>query len=231
MKKDITGICLLLGLVFLGLMIPAGVRTFRSFDRTVSVKGLCECEVPADKVVWPISFNVVGDNLSAVYSEIESKNSIIRKFLKDGGIADDAISAAAPRISDKFTQEYGSNDRQYRYIATNTITVCSSEVEKVKSLMNRQAELIKKDIVLNYSWDSTPEYRFEGLNGIKPSMIETATKNAREVALKFAEDSGSRLGKIREATQGTFSIENRDGNTPDIKKVRVVTYVTYYLSK
>ena len=62
-------------------------------------------------------------------------------------------------------------------------------------------------------------------------MIEEATKNAREVAQKFADDSGSKLGKIREANQGYFTIEDRDSNTPNIKKVRVVTNVTYYLSK
>jgi hypothetical protein len=62
-------------------------------------------------------------------------------------------------------------------------------------------------------------------------MIEEATKNAREVALKFAKDSESELGKIKSANQGTFSIEDRDSNTPYIKKVRVVTNVTYYLKK
>jgi hypothetical protein len=61
-------------------------------------------------------------------------------------------------------------------------------------------------------------------------MIEEATRNAREVAQKFAEDSDSRLGKIRQASQGQFSIEPRDTNNPHIKKVRVVSTVEYYLS-
>ena len=61
-------------------------------------------------------------------------------------------------------------------------------------------------------------------------MIEAATRNAREVAKKFAQDSDSRLGKIRRASQGQFSIDDRDSNTPHIKKVRVVSTVEYYLS-
>ena len=75
------------------------------------------------------------------------------------------------------------------------------------------------------------EFKYEGLNAIKPQMIEEATKNAREAAEKFAKDSDSRLGKIKTANQGTFTIENRDSNTPYIKKIRVVTSVTYYLKK
>ena len=60
-------------------------------------------------------------------------------------------------------------------------------------------------------------------------MIEEATRNAREAAEKFALDSGSELGKIKTATQGLFSINDRDQYTPYIKTVRVVTSVNYYL--
>lgn len=135
-----------------------------------------------------------------------------------------------PQISDKYANEYGSNDRAFRYIATNVVTVCTDKVDVVLELMSKQSDLLKKGIVTGgNSWENPVEFKYEGLNGIKPEMIEEATKNAREAAEKFAKDSDSRLGKIKTANQGTFSIENRDSNTPYIKKVRVVTYVTYYL--
>ena len=59
-------------------------------------------------------------------------------------------------------------------------------------------------------------------------MIEEATINARAVAQKFADDSHSRLGGIRQASQGQFSIET-DNNQPWLKHVRVVTTIDYYL--
>ena len=71
---------------------------------------------------------------------------------------------------------------------------------------------------------------YTGLNDVKPAMSEEATRNAREVATKFAEDSRSTLGKIRRASQGQVSIEARDTSTPQIKKLRVVSTVEYYLS-
>ena len=73
-------------------------------------------------------------------------------------------------------------------------------------------------------------FSYNGLNDIKPEMIEEATANAREAAQKFAKDSDSRLGKIKTATQGQFTITDRDSNTPYIKNVRVVTNVVYYLN-
>ena len=225
------GLAIMVGLIFLGLMLPRTAREFRSFERTVSVKGLCEREVPADKVIWPVMYKVVGNDLNSVYRAIESKKEIIFNFLKQGGIEEKDISVSVPSLSDKDAQEYGGNTRLYRYVATCTITVCSAEVDKVLALMAAQSQLLSKDIILENGWEATPQFLFEGLNEIKPEMIEVATKNARQVAEKFAKDSGSSLGKIRTASQGTFSIEARDSNTPQTKKVRVVTSVTYYLKR
>jgi hypothetical protein len=56
------------------------------------------------------------------------------------------------------------------------------------------------------------------------------TREARAVAEKFAADSDSVLGKIKHASQGQFTIEDRDKNNPHVKKVRVVSTVEYYLS-
>lgn len=229
--KFFSALALFAGLVFIGLMLPHTAREFRSFERTVSVKGLCEREVPADKVIWPVVYKVVGNDLGTVYRSIEAKKGVIFSFLQKGGIAPEEISVSVPSLSDKEAQEYGGNTRAYRYVATCTVTVCTAEVEKVLALMASQSELLSRDIILESSWDSTPQFLFEGLNDLKPEMIEEATKNARQVAEKFAKDSGSRLGKIRTASQGTFSIEARDSNTPQTKKVRVVTSVTYYLSR
>ena len=152
------------------------------------------------------------------------------EFLTSGGISADEISVSLPTISDKYAQEYGNNDRTYRYFTKSVVTVCTGNVDTVLALMPKQSELLKKGIVgTGNSWDGQVQFQFEGLNGIKPGMIEDATKNAREAADKFAKDSGSRLGKIKTANQGTFTISDRDSNTPYIKKVRVVTTVTYYL--
>ena len=62
-------------------------------------------------------------------------------------------------------------------------------------------------------------------------MVQEATKNARKTAEKFAEDSNSKLGSIRKASQGQITIENRDTNTPYIKNIRVVNTVEYTLDK
>ena len=229
--KLFSGLAIMAGLIVLGLCLPKAVKELKSYDRTVNVKGLCEKEVKADKVIWPLAFKTSGNDLNAVYAEIDRNVKTITDFLKQGGISENEITMSVPSISDKYANEYGTNDRIYRYVATSILTVCTNEVDKVLALMAKQADLVRGGIPLYSDWEVRTDFLFEGLNAIKPEMIEEATKNAREVAVKFAKDSESKLGKIKSANQGTFSIEDRDSNTPYIKKVRVVTNVTYYLTK
>lgn len=220
----------LLGMSVLGICLIISVCKYRSYERTVEVKGLCESEVAADRVIWPITYKIVADDIEQLYYQIERDNDKILSFLTAGGIEKEYITIAPPKLSDKYAEEYGDNDRTYRFIATNVVTVCTDRVEEVIKLMARQSELIKMGILIGgNNWENQIEFTYEGLNSIKPQMIEEATRNAREAAEKFAKDSGSKLGKIKRANQGIISIENRDGNTPYIKKVRVVTTITYYL--
>ena len=228
--KFYSGLFIMVGLVVLGMMFPRAVEKYRSYDRTVNVKGLCEKEVKADKVIWPVVYKVMANDVQSIYDQTDGSNAVIMDYLKAGGIDASEITVSVPQISDKFANEYGNNDRAYRYIATNVITVCTDKVDNVLGLMSKQSDLLKKGIVTGgNTWENPVEFKYEGLNEIKPAMIEEATMNAREAAEKFAKDSQSRLGKIKTANQGTFTIENRDSNTPYIKKVRVVTSVTYYL--
>ncbi|MEA4981728.1 MAG: SIMPL domain-containing protein [Paludibacter sp.] len=223
---------LALGFCFIGLMLYMGIDSFKDKDRVVSVKGLAEMEVPANKITWPLMYKDLGDDPLTLYNNINTKNKAIVAFLRSNGITQEEISIAAPEILDMKAERYTANAPEYRYNATSVITVTSTDVAKVRKLMSEQTELLKQGIAItggDYRYNVT--YEFTGLNEIKPAMIEEATRNARVAAEKFAKDSDSKLGKIRDAYQGQFTITDRDSNTPYIKNVRVVTTVNYYLKR
>ena len=220
------------GLLLLGIMVKGGIDNFVHKDRVVTVKGLAEMEVPADKVVWPLVYKDIGNDPALLYANMETKNAAIVAFLENSGIEKEEISIAPPEVIDMQAERYVDRNVAYRYNATSVITVTSRNVDKVRKLMSEQAELLKQGIAItggDYRYNVS--YEFTGLNEVKPKMIEEATKNARAAAEKFAKDSDSELGKIRNASQGQFSISDRDANTPYIKSVRVVTTVNYYLKK
>ncbi|MBQ0164979.1 MAG: SIMPL domain-containing protein [Bacteroidaceae bacterium] len=233
MKKDnlIPAVILALGLVIGGFALRSGIVTFKDRDRQVSVKGLAEKEVKADKVTWPLVYKEIGNDPTEMYSRLTQKNATVVQFLKQGGIAEAEISVNPPMIEDRQADNYGNDLLNYRYKATSVITVTSGEVDKVRRLMARQAELMNRGVPLitEQYGDHAVRYDFTSLNDVKPAMVEEATKNARATAEKFASDSGSKVGKINHASQGQFTIEDRDATTPYIKNVRVVITMDYQL--
>ncbi|MGL4207558.1 MAG: SIMPL domain-containing protein [Aeromonadaceae bacterium] len=230
-SSALLGALLCVGLTLLGVMVAEGFIKFREADRVVSVKGLSEREVAADVAIWPIRFSEVDNNLGDLFSSMESKNEKIQIFLRQQGFTVDEITVAVPGIQDRQAQGFSEEQvRNGRYAGTSTITVYSTDVEKVRKAMTSLVQLGQNGIAISgQDYDAKTQFLFTQLNDIKPAMIEQATRNAREVAEKFAHDSGSKLGKIKRAMQGQFTIEDRDSSTPYIKKVRIVSTIEYYL--
>ena len=118
----------------------------------------------------------------------------------------------------------------YRYNITLVITVTSSNVDLVRSIIARQGELLKQGVaIVAADYDQQTNYEYVSFKKMKPEMMTEAIENAEQTAKQFAKNSNSTLNKIVSANQGEFSIEDRDANTPYIKRVRVVTTVTYSL--
>jgi len=224
---------LAIGLFLGGRAIRKGIVEFKEMDRTVTAKGLSEKEVQANKVTWPLKFKELGNDPAELYDRIETNTNAVVAFLKKGGLKEEEISVAPPTLVDQqANMSYSNETVRYRYKANCVVTVVSKNVSLVRKLVSKQAELMRQGVTIvgnEYEESSAVTYEFTELNSIKPEMVAEATKNARKTAERFAADSDSKLGKIRTAEQGQFSIENRDQNTPWIKNVRVVSTVVFYL--
>lgn len=221
---------LALGIIVLGYSVNSGLISLAGKDRKVVVKGLAEKEVEADKVTWPIVSKEIGNDLPELYQTINNTTGTIRKFLLQNGLKADEISVNAPVVIDLNAERYGENRNPYRYNITSIITVTSSNVKLVRSIIARQGELLKKGVaIVDGGYENPVKYEFVAFRQMKPKMMQEAIENAEQTATQFAENSKSQIDKIMNADQGQFSIEDRDSNTPYIKKVRVVTTVTYSL--
>ena len=221
-----------LGIVLLGIFLKAGMDNFTEKDRKVTVKGLAEKEVKADKVTWPIITKEIGNDLPELYDHIAAKQKTIRQFLLSNGIQPSEISTGAPKVIDMNAEQYSGNDKPYRYNVTVVVTVTSTHVDKVRQIIARQGELLKQGVAVvagDYDAANNVSYQLTSFKKMKPQMMTEAIENAEQTAQQFAKNSHSQLNKIVSADQGQFSIDDRDANTPYIKRVRVVTTVTYSL--
>jgi hypothetical protein len=226
----ILGLAVAIGMIGGGHMIGRGLFAARAADRYVTVKGLAEREVPANLAMWPIVFSTTGNDLVAIQATLDGSAKKVLAFLEERGFSPAEYSLSSPRVTDREAQGGRMRgDTGDRYVAEQSMTLRSAKITPVKVAMQQSGELIREGVALVRSYEYNTTFLYTALDTIKPAMIAEATKDARKAAEQFARDSGSRVGAIRNAQQGFFDIQDRDAFSPEIKKVRVVTTVQYFL--
>ncbi len=217
-------------IILAAAILASGMTKIMKQDRSVSVRGLSEREVDADLAIWPITFSVGNNDLLKLQSDVVKKNEIITKFLEEHGFASEDYTIQAPKITDNTVNPYINRENMvFNYIAKSTVLVRTSKVPLVKKAHTESLKLLSEGIAVQQDYDSNIVYEFTGLNNIKPEMIAEATENARLAAEQFAHDSKSKVGKIKNATQGLFSINDAAVGLEERKTIRVVTTVEYSL--
>ncbi len=238
----VLGVCLIAGLAAGGYFIGRGGSRFKSDTRTVTVKGLVEREVKADQAVWSLRVRRAGDDLKDAQAKITADRDAVVAFLKKQGFKDGEIEPQPIVIFDKLARQYGQNQNErFRYVVSAAVDIRTANVELVRSSLGATDELLKSGIVLdgeNEGRAANPRYVVSKFNELRPELLAEATKNARKIAEQFAADSGTRVGSIRSANQGTIQIFGTDGNdesapysqtsTP-AKKIRVVSTFEFEL--
>jgi uncharacterized protein len=217
------------GLVVASVLMASAVRDFRITDRHVEVKGLAEREVMADLAIWPINYQLSGQSLDQLREAIDQADEAVVAFLKLRGFGDEEMTRNPPRIQDQWMHVYGEQRPANRYTAERGLTLKTTRIDATLRALQDSAELVGQGVVLSPNWGQAAQFLFTALNDIKPDMIAEATADARRAASQFAADSDARIGPIRTARQGFFSITERDPSTPEIKIVRVVTTIEYVL--
>ena len=178
-----------------------------------------------------------GTELGPVQQSVDQQASVIRAFFKRAGfrpeeITDSDVSLSREQPRDRSGLPVGPQ----KLTVSRSIQLRTTDVMRARAAYARQAELLRDGVELS---GTSVTYTFTGLNGLKPQMIAEATRNARQSAEQFARDSGVDVGRLKNASQGYFSVGPRDGedcedcgstggSTP-FQKVRVVTTIDYDL--
>lgn len=246
MEKNQTVIAafvLALGLVAAAIVAGVSIKAIKMADRYVLVRGLEEQDVKADLAFWTLRFKSTGNELTATHAALRAQQDKVKNFLLNKGFEEAEIQPTAVQVFDRQAQQYGNNGygNVERYILQSGFRVRTDKVDVLSTISRATGELVEQGISLGAEspCESVPSFLFTGLNDIKPQMMAKATQNAREAAEQFAKDANAKVGTIRSATQGYFSINARDsvdgggfecGDAASLdKRVRVVTTVEYYL--
>ncbi len=236
----ILGLFFAMGPATAGYFVGRAIGHFKLSGRYVTVKGLAEREVNADLAIWKIRFKATSNDLTKTNERINQDKERIVAFLKKNGVSESEIEIPAPRVIDLYAREFGPERLPpNRYIVEALIRVKSTKVETIEMASKKASDLIEAGVAIDeISGAANPAYVFSKLNDIRPQMLAEATNSARALAEQFAADSGSKVGPIRQANQGTFTIGSIDqGDESDFgsayrtpkKIVRVVSTIDYFL--
>lgn len=228
-KNTIPALFIATGISLSGFFIATGINTIKQPQRYVTVKGLAERVVDADKAIWEIKFTNSSDEISTLYDDVAKSKMAVLSFLKSANIDESKVRLQPVQVTDNRSSSYNNNQNSKRFIAISAITINTTAVNQIRNALQQTGDLIKSGVVLN---QSTVRYLFTKLNDIKPDMLRAATENAKKAADIFAQESTSQLGQINHASQGLFTIKDADGSYGDDnprKQVRVVSTVQYGL--
>jgi uncharacterized protein len=223
-----TAAVLSVGLIVGGYLLGDGLTRAKEADRSVTVRGLAERDVTANLATWTIAYSDTQTDLASAQASVDRDTKAIEAFFKSLGFPADALQPTGANVSSF------NNNGLPQFTVRQRLTLRTTDIELAQKAVRRQFDLVRQGVMLEEG--SGMAYTFTDLNAIKPEMVAEATKDARASAEQFAKDSGTSVGSIKQATQGYFSIEGRDGDqggwgvsdTP-FKKVRVVTTVDFYL--
>jgi hypothetical protein len=217
-----------IGMIAGGYLLGDGLLRAKDAERAVTVRGLAERDVTADLATWTISYSASSTNLTEAQAKMRRDTQAIKAFFNDLGFPADVLQPTGANVSSY------TNEGITTYTVRQRLALRTQDIDRAQKAVARQFDLVGRGVFLEEG--SAMSYTFTKLNSIKPEMVAEATRDARASAQQFAEDSGSSVGKISEATQGYFTIEARDGEAggwgmsdSPYKKVRVVTTVSFTL--
>lgn len=223
-----TAAILAAGMIAGGYLLGDGLLRAKDADRAVTVRGLAEREVTADLATWTISYSAASSSLAEAQAKVRGDTQDIEAFFKQLGFPADALQPTGANVTSY------TNEGITTYTVRQRLALRTTDIARAQKAVARQFDLVARGVFLEEG--SGMAYTFTKLNDIKPEMVAEATRDARAAAQQFAEDSNSGVGKIKDATQGYFEIEARDGESggwgsadSPFKKVRVVTTVSFTL--
>jgi len=215
MDKSLIKTLLIAASIIFACIILGGAYNYKfKTANTISVTGLAEKDFSSDLVVWSASFNRFNPELKTAYASLKQDEEAIRNYLISKGIKDAEIVFSSVNMNKEFNRTYDERGNEISstfsgYTLSENVRVESSEIDRVEKLSREVTELLENGIELN---SSAPEYYYTRLNELKIDLLARASADAKKRAETIANNSGSSLGSIKDATMGVFQITGKNTN-------------------
>lgn len=209
----IAGICAVICVSIFSGSIVSYKKTSGSGGLTAT--GSANCDFEADLIVWRGEFSSYGQTTKDAYRQINKDAKLVKEYLEKNGVTEDEMVFSSVTISKRWVTRYnddGNRTGEYLdgYDLCQNISITSLDVDKIEGISRDISELIESGVEFA-SYE--PEYYYTKLDELKLELIEQATQNAKDRIDLVADGSGTKPGKLLNATLGVFQITPQNSNT------------------
>ena len=206
-ERGLSSLGLFIALGFMGAAYLLGnaLVEIKSSRQTIRVKGFAEQRIDSDLAVWTGTYGNQSPDLVAAYQRLKADRKKVINFLHGQGVDDSAIDVLPVTTLTQYARDakgYQTNTIE-GYRLSQRVRVTSNDIEQITRISRESGQLIEEGIGFE---SDAPNYLYTKLNDLKISLLEAATRDAKQRAKALAENSGSTVGALRSASQGVFQI-------------------------
>jgi uncharacterized protein len=199
------GAFLSVGIIIATLVIARTVERVKFQNQRIQVKGYAERTIASDIAVWSGQITTRSPELVTAYDNLQADLKKVLSYLQQQGVREEDVSipSVITTIQYKRTDKGAMTNIVEGYTLIQTVKITSPNIEQIADIANQVTVLIKQGI----EFDSfPPQYFYTKLDDMKIELLGEATKNAGMRAKQLAENSGSKVGALKYASQGVFQI-------------------------
>lgn len=232
----ITATILSFGLIISAALISNAIYNSDRSQSRITVKGVAEKRVKADKAIINIIFSTSNTKLEDAQSNIAGKEKAVLDILKSLELKENEYQINNVKVQPKFSERQQERETKIlSYDVMQSIAVIPKNIEKSDEIYQKLQEL---KITFNNIEIIKPEYYIISIEKYKKDLLISATENAEMRAIEMLKVNKNEIGRLENMTQGQFEVlpdkeDTKHANDDELnqmyKKLRSVVTVTYLI--
>ena len=240
------------GLIISSALISNAMDKANKDENRITVKGVAERRIKADKALINIVISKKSENLDELKKDISEREKLTIDLIKKLKINENEYSIGNLRIQPNYTESSSNVKKSSENSATSTetpatnnkisdydgvevISIVTKNIDKAGEFYEKLAELKLQSSTIEINM---PEYYITNLEKYKRDLIVDASRNAEIRAIEMLKVNNNEIGGLKNMNQGQFEVLadtedvkkiNEDESNQIYKKLRLVVTATYLI--
>lgn len=240
------------GLIISSALISNAMDKANKDENRITVKGVAERRIKADKALINIVISKKSENLDELKKDISEREKLTIDLIKKLKINENEYSIGNLRIQPNYTESSSNVKKSSENSATSTetpatsnkisdydgvevISIVTKNIDKAGEFYEKLAELKLQSSNIEINM---PEYYITNLEKYKRDLIVDASRNAEIRAIEMLKVNNNEIGELKNMNQGQFEVLadtedvkkiNEDESNQIYKKLRLVVTATYLI--